>query len=112
MTTATKTQTSHKKRKIPPKVIRKTWTSAEVSELGELYGTITTTELATRYGVSPQQVREKASALGLANQRVKARNRAAQQAAEEAKECKQRTAHGEQRITEHQFFRVITHTIR
>ncbi len=90
----------------------KRWNSAEIDELRDLYGTTPATELATRYGVSPQQLRAKASDLGLANQRVKARNRAAQQAVEAEKECKQRTAHGEQRISEHPCFRVINHTMR
>ena len=90
----------------------KRWNSAEIDELRDLYGTTPATELATRYGVSPQQLRAKASDLGLANQRVKARNRAAQQSVEEAKECKQRTAHGEQRIIAQPGCRVIIHTMR
>ncbi len=96
----------------PPRHQYKRWNSAEIDELRDLYGTTPATELATRYGVSPQKLRAKASDLGLANQRVKARNRAAQQAVEEAKECKQRTAHGEQRITAQPGYRVITHTMR
>lgn len=90
----------------------KRWNSAEIDELRDLYGTTPATELATRYGVSPQQLRAKASDLGLANQRVKARNRATQQAVEEAKECKQRTAHGEQIIIAQPGCRVIIHTMR
>ena len=90
----------------------KVWSEAQLDEMMESYATGNLPELAERYGVSPQQLRAKASDLGLANQRVKARNRAAQQAVEEAKECKQRTAHGEQRIIAQPGCRVIIHTMR
>lgn len=89
----------------------KQWSVAEEHELCELYWTIPATKLAARYGVSPQRLRDKASKMQIANERVKARNRAAQ-AVEEAPEAKQRTANGHQTIKEKPGGRVIIHTMR
>ncbi len=93
----------------PPRAKRHRWSPAEELELAELYGTVPATTLASRYGVSDQQLRDKASHMGITNRGFRGRPRTTRPGPETVK---QTTTFGEQTVTTTETARIITHVMR
>jgi transposase-like protein len=93
----------------PPRAKRHTWSPAEELELAELYGTVPAANLASRYGVSDQQLRDKASHMGITNRGFRGRPRTTRP---EPETVEQTTHFGKQTVTTTEAARIITHVMR
>jgi hypothetical protein len=78
-------------------------------ELDALYGTVPATTLASRYGVSDQQLRDKASHMGITHRGFRGRPRATKP---EPETVEQQTLYGKQTVTTTETARIITHIMR
>ena len=87
----------------------KAWSNAELDAMTEIYATGNLPELAERFGVSMQQLRDKASHMGL--RREKGTKNSPGDSKPEP-DTKQRTFFGTQTIHHQPGGRVITHTMR
>ena len=87
----------------------KAWSEAELDEMMESYATGNLPELAERFGVSMQQLRDKASHMGLRREKG-TKNSPGDN--EPEPDTEQRTFFGKQTIHHQPGGRVITHTMR
>ncbi len=102
-------QTPQQEIQRPPRAKRHTWSPAEELELAELYGTVPAANLASRYGVSDQQLRDKASHMGITNRGFRGRPRTTRP---EPETVEQTTTFGTQTVTTTETARIITHVMR
>lgn len=109
MTQTNRQQTPQQESQRPPRAKRHTWSPAEELELAELYGTVPATTLASQFGVSDQQLRDKASHMGITHRGFRGRPRTTRT---EPETVKQTTTFGEQTVTTTATARIITHVMR
>ena len=87
----------------------KAWSDAELDAMTESYATGNLPELAERFGVSMQQLRDKASHMGLRREKG---TKTSPDDNEPEPDPEQRTFFGKQTIHHQPGGRVITHTMR
>ena len=87
----------------------KAWSNAELDAMTEIYATGNLPELAERFGVSMQQLRDKASHMGLRREKG---TKTSPDDNEPEPDTEQRTFFGKQTIHHQPGGRVITHTMR
>ena len=87
----------------------KVWSNAELDAMTEIYATGNLPELAERFGVSMQQLRDKASHMGLRREKG---TKTSPDDNEPEPDTEQRTFFGKQTIHHRPGGRVITHTMR
>jgi len=87
----------------------KAWSDAELDAMTEIYATGNLPELAERFGVSMQQLRDKASHMGLRREKG---TKTSPDDNEPEPDTEQRTFFGKQTIHHQPGGRVITHTMR
>ncbi len=87
----------------------KVWSDAELDAMTEIYATGNLPELAERFGVSMQQLRDKASHMGLRREKG---TKTRPDDTEPQPYTEQRTFFGKQTIHHRPGGRVITHTMR
>jgi len=109
VTQTNRQQTPQQESQRPPRARRHKWLPAEELELAELYGTVPAATLASRYEVSDQQLRDKASHMGITNHGFRGRPKTTRP---EPETVKQTTTFGEQTVTTTETARIITHVMR
>ena len=87
----------------------KVWSEEDLDEMTESYATGNLPELAERFGVSMQQLRDKASHMGLRREKG---TKTSPDDNEPEPDTEQRTFFGKQTIHHQPGGRVITHTMR